>query len=119
MIKFTKLITKNHNKTKRDYFKRMNKFKIFNIKEALKYSKNYWDGNRRYGYGGYYYDGRWKNIAKKIIKKYKLKNSSKVIDLGCGKGFLIKDIKRYSTKDKHNWFLSYLHMQLKIELRKI
>lgn len=100
MIKFTNLITKNHIKTKRNYFERMNKFKIQNIKEALKYSKNYWDGNRKYGYGGYYYDGRWKSIAKKIIKKYKLKNSSTVIDLGCGKGFLIKDIKDILPKIK-------------------
>ena len=62
MIKFTKLITKNHNKTKRDYFKRMNKFKIFNIK-ALKYSKNYWDGNEDIDTVDI-----TKNIAKKLSK---------------------------------------------------
>ena len=92
-MKFIKLITKNHKKTKRNYFERMNKFKIKNIHEAIKFSKNYWDGNRKFGYGGYFYDGRWKTIAKKIIKKYKLTNNSKIIDLGCGKGFLLKDIK--------------------------
>jgi len=27
--------------------------------EAKKYDKNFWDGDRRYGYGGYKYDGRW------------------------------------------------------------
>jgi len=92
-MRFINLITKNHKNTSRNYFERMNKSKIKNIKESVKFSKNYWDGNRKYGYGGYYYDGRWKEIAKKIIKKYKLNNKSKIIDLGCGKGFLLKDIK--------------------------
>ena len=99
-MRFIKLITKNHNKTNRNYFKRMTKNKINCIKEAIKFSKNYWDGNRKFGYGGYYYDGRWKGIAKKIIKKYNLSNSSKVIDLGCGKGFLMKDIKDQLPKIK-------------------
>lgn len=92
-MKFIKLITKNHTSTKRDYFTRMNKTKIKNIMESIKFSKNYWDGDRKYGYGGYKYDGRWIPIAKKIIKKYKLNNNSKVVDLGCGKGFLLKDLK--------------------------
>ena len=99
-MRFIKLITKNHNKTNRNYFKRMTKNKINCIKEAIKFSKNYWDGNRKFGYGGYYYNGRWKGIAKKIIKKYNLSNSSKVIDLGCGKGFLMKDIKDQLPKIK-------------------
>jgi SAM-dependent methyltransferase len=92
-MKYVKLITKNHTKTKRNYFARMNKTKIKNIMESIKFSKNYWDGDRKYGYGGYKYDGRWIKIAEKIIKKYKLDNNSKVIDLGCGKGFLLKDLK--------------------------
>ena len=39
-------------------------------KIAKKYGKDYWDGNRRYGYGGYkYIEGRLKKVAKKIVKK--------------------------------------------------
>ena len=53
------------------------------------------DGDRRYGYGGYkYLDGYWTPIAKKIIKKFKLSNKSTILDIGCGKGFLIFEIKK-------------------------
>lgn len=62
------------------------------IKISRKYGKQYFDGNRKYGYGGYKYDGRWKSVAKEIIKKYKLKKYSKILDIGCAKGFLVKDL---------------------------
>ena len=64
-----------------------------NIQLALKYSKEYFDGNRSQGYGGYYYDGRWVKVARKIIKLFKLKNNSKFLDVGCAKGFLMHDLK--------------------------
>ena len=50
------------------------------------------DGPRKFGYGGYVYDGRWKSVAKRIVKEYNLKKGSKVLDVGCGKGFLVKDL---------------------------
>jgi ubiquinone/menaquinone biosynthesis C-methylase UbiE len=60
---------------------------------AKKYSADYWDGNRRYGYGGYkYIPGRWKKVAKKLIKDYKLKKGSKILDIGCGKSFLLYEM---------------------------
>ena len=54
--------------------------------------KGYFDGTREQGYGGYKYDGRWKPVAKDIIKHYSLKDGAKVLDIGCAKGFLIYDI---------------------------
>ena len=61
---------------------------------SKKYGYEYWDGNRKYGYGGYnYIPGRWKKVAKKLIKIYKLNNNSKILDVGCGKGFLLYEIK--------------------------
>ena len=87
------LISKLHNSTKRNYLSRMINNKVFCMKEAKKYGKNYWDGNRKFGYGGYkYIPGRWANVAKKIIKRYKLKSGSKVLDVGCGKGFLLYEM---------------------------
>ena len=67
-----------------------------NRRKALKFSKDYFDGSRNTGYGGYYYDGRWINVAKSIIKQYKLKKSSKVLDVGCAKGFLMYDLLKIS-----------------------
>jgi ubiquinone/menaquinone biosynthesis C-methylase UbiE len=62
------------------------------IEIANKFGKDYFDGKRSYGYGGYYYDGRWKNVAKEFIKFYKLKPGDKVLDVGCAKGFFVKDL---------------------------
>lgn len=94
------LITKNHKKTKRNYLKRMMNQKVKCMKTSKKYSFDYWDGKRSYGYGGYYYDGRWKEIAKKIIKKYKLNKYSKVLDVGCGKGHLVYELSKILNSKK-------------------
>jgi len=54
---------------------------------AKKWDYDYWDGDRRICYGGYkYIPGRWKPLAQKIIKYYKLSPGSKVLDIGCGTG---------------------------------
>tara|TARA_Y100000741_G_scaffold354308_1_gene328495 strand:+ start:3344 stop:4003 length:660 start_codon:yes stop_codon:yes gene_type:complete len=88
-----KLISNLHNSTKRHYLKRMIDEKVKCMKIAKKYSIDYWDGDRRYGYGGYkYISGRWKNVAKKLIKDYKLKKGSKVLDVGCGKSYLLYEM---------------------------
>lgn len=92
------IITPLHTKTKRDYLARMVDEKIHCMKVAKKYGKEYWDGDRRYGYGGYKYDGRWKIVAEKLIKKYKLKNNSRVLDVGCGKAHLLFEIKKIFPK---------------------
>lgn len=56
--------------------------------------KRFFDGKREHGYGGYRYDGRWQKVAIKIIKKYKLTSKSKVLQIGCEKGFLIYELKK-------------------------
>ena len=87
-------VTPLHKRTKRNYVKRMNNDKVYCSKIAKKYSKEYWDGDRKFGYGGYkYIPGRWKPVAKKLIKTYKLNSKSKILDAGCGKGFLLHEIK--------------------------
>jgi len=66
---------------------------IINRIKANQFSKEFYDGNRLNGYGGFNYDGRWKIFLKKIIEKYKLDKNSKVLDIGCKKGFFMKDLK--------------------------
>ena len=73
--------------------------KVYCMKIAKKYGEQYWDGNRRFGYGGYkFIDGYWKQTALKLIKTYRLNNDSKILDTGCGKGFLLHELKKNFTR---------------------
>ncbi|HYD03376.1 MAG TPA: class I SAM-dependent methyltransferase [Alphaproteobacteria bacterium] len=90
-----KIITAVHQGTKRDYIGRMNNDKIECMKIARKYGQEYWDGDRKYGYGGFrYMPGRMEPVAKALIEQYNLTNESKILDVGCGKGFLLYEIKQ-------------------------
>lgn len=60
---------------------------------AKKYGFEYFDGTRDQGYGGFYYDGRWKPIVKKMAELYNLTEKSAVLDIGCAKGFMLHDLK--------------------------
>ena len=87
-------VNKLHHSSKRNYLKRMNNKKVEGMNIATKYGYDYWDGNRKYGYGGYrYIPGRWKGVAKKLIKTYSLNNNSNILDVGCGKAYLLHEIK--------------------------
>ena len=71
------------------------------MKIARKFEFDFWDGKRRYGYGGYkYIPGRWKKVAQKLIKRYKLKDNSKVLDVGCGKAHILYEMKKILPKLK-------------------
>ncbi len=99
MAKLINLFGKLHASTKRLYFERMNDKKIDCMIRSKKYGFDYWDGDRKFGYGGYkYIPGRLMPLAKKIIKKYKLNNNSKILDIGAGKGYLLYEIKKILPK---------------------
>lgn len=99
MKKNIKIFSSLHKSTKRDYLKRMNDNKVYYMKLAKKYSLDYWDKSRKSGYGGYVYIPNYlRPLAKKIIKIYKLNNKSKILDIGCGKGFLLYEIKKILPK---------------------
>ena len=82
-----------HKSTSRDYLARVNDKdfpKAKAAKLAKKFDFDYWDGDRRICYGGYkYIPGRWANVAEKLIEFYSLDSNSKVLDIGCGKGYLL------------------------------
>ncbi len=94
MGNFVEVFTPLHKKTARKYIDRMVDDKVRCMIKAKEYEADYWDGNRRYGYGGYKYDGRWKPVAEKLIQQYKLTNNSKVLDVGCGKAHLLHELKQ-------------------------
>ena len=60
--------------------------------------KEFYDGKRIFGYGGFKYDGRWKIIADRICKRYNLNNNSSILQLSSKKGFLLHDIKKKFPK---------------------
>jgi ubiquinone/menaquinone biosynthesis C-methylase UbiE len=62
------------------------------IEISRRYGEMYFDGPREYGYGGYRYDGRWIPVARDIVAHFGLKSGMRVLDVGCAKGFLVKDL---------------------------
>jgi SAM-dependent methyltransferase len=87
------LITPMHKKTARDYLGRMTDDKVEAMRVSKRYGTEYWDGARRYGYGGYKYDGRWKPLAERLIEEYRLSPDARILDVGCGKAFLLHELK--------------------------
>jgi ubiquinone/menaquinone biosynthesis C-methylase UbiE len=105
MGKLRNFVTPLHQATKRDYLARMVDDKVQCMKIAKQYGEDYWDGDRRYGYGGYYYmPGRWQSVAQELIATYELGPGSKVLDVGCGKGFLLHEMLLLEPKLKVEGF---------------
>ena len=94
MGKLVNYVTPLHQATRRTYIDRMMDEKVHCMIKAKQYEYDYWDGDRRYGYGGYkYMPGHWKPVAESLIENYKLDNDSSVLDVGCGKAYLLYEMK--------------------------
>jgi len=86
-------ISTNHNSTSRDYIARVTEHdKAECAAIAKQFAFDYWDGERQYGYGGYRYDGRWRSVADQMAAHYQLHSGDKVLDVGCGKAFLLYEL---------------------------
>jgi SAM-dependent methyltransferase len=86
-------ISRLHKKTERNYRERaLVHDKAECAAVARQFGYDYWDGDRRYGFGGYVYDGRWRPVAEDLARYYGLKPGQRVLDVGCGKGFLLYDL---------------------------
>lgn len=79
-------------RTKRDVSARASEKSEDVVRVARCYGREYFDGDRRYGYGGYVYDGRWAPVARDIYQHYGLAPGQRVLDVGCAKGFLVVDL---------------------------
>lgn len=84
------LLQPMHASTRRNYVQRVVEHdKADSATVARQWGRDYWDGDRRYGYGGYRYDGRWRPLAQTLIDRYGIKPGMSVLDVGCGKGYLL------------------------------
>ena len=114
-----------HKKTKRDYLARVNEFpKAEAAKVAKQFGFDYWDGDRKFGFGGYNYDGRWRSVATAMVTHYQLTAGDRILDIGCGKAFLLYeftqilpgvevcgiDISQYAIENAKSEVQPFLHV---------
>jgi len=92
MGRLLNLVNPLHRRTARDYAGRMAGEKVHCSEVARQFGRDYWDGDRRYGYGGYKYDGRWNAVARQLVEVYSLPPNVRVLDVGCGRGFLLHEL---------------------------
>lgn len=98
------------------------------VAESKRFDELYFDGPRDYGYGGYRYDGRWKPVAADIIEHFGLAKGARVLDVGCAKGYLVRelvdqgidaygvDISPYAVRNCHADIVGRIHVGNAIDL---
>ena len=86
-------LLKNYPKTKRDPKARANEKTEEDRNVGRKFGKEYFDGDRCYGYGGYSYQPRfWQPVIPTFLEHFCLTQQSSVLDVGCAKGFMLHDL---------------------------
>lgn len=90
-------LLKNYPKTKRDLKKRSENRTEEDRLIARKFDKDFFDGDRKHGYGGFFYNPiYWRKVVEDICIHYKLRGNESILDVGCGKGFMLNDFINFS-----------------------
>ena len=68
----------------------------FGLQSETTFDKEYFDGDRTLGLGGYYYAPRFFSpVVEDLIAHYELAEDASILDVGCAKGFMLHDFRRY------------------------
>ena len=88
-------LLKNYPTSKRNLDKRLSEKSPEIVKIAREFGKEFFDGDRKFGYGGLTYHPKyWVNVVKDFVEYYKIKPDAKILDVGCAKGYMVYDFKR-------------------------
>jgi len=86
-------LLRNYPKAKRDLSARAAAKTEADRAIARQFGKDFFDGDRRTGYGGFRYDPRfWSPVVPDIIEHFGLIAGDSVLDVGCAKGFMLFDL---------------------------
>jgi len=90
---------------------------------ARRFDKEFFDGDRSTGYGGFSYAPRfWQPVIPDFVRHWNLTSESRVLDVGCAKGFMLRDLReavpgidvhgidisRYAIENSHPEVRSFL-----------
>ena len=88
-------LLEKYTRTKRDVMSRAAEKTEEDRIIARKFEKEFFDGDRKYGYGGFSYNPKyWTEVVRDIIAYYHLTKDSTLLDIGCAKGFMLFDFKQ-------------------------
>ena len=88
-------LMENYPRTKRDISKRLEEKTESSRDIARQFGKEFFDGDRKNGYGGFYYNSKfWEPVIPTFQNYYNLDSNSSILDVGCAKGFMLHDFKR-------------------------